>query len=358
MFSRIDNVLHEHCGVLLPIEGYENVQLMSLEEAVQPLVSLFDAGSLLSKVWVAKERCKNPADGLSQDESASIMLYTMEWPSPEQSLYFILNAALRMEDRDRLKPWFSYLRLFIGALSQLPAINDTIHRGVKRDMSSEYPMNSNPIWWGLSSCTDNIQLLESERFCGKTGIRTMFQIKCLDGRNIQKHSYYQNESEILLMPGRYFRVRSQYHASDGLLIVVLNEETPPHELLKLPDNSLWRRFAPGISLLGTCLNSECDAYQKEVIIPIGLRHFDVLTDADASTSKCPKCTRYVEPAKLAFYKCQWRIDGIKQTQSSQPPVPFSQDWSRTHRNSLFEYRLEEGVTWRKLRVEIRPENAS
>jgi hypothetical protein len=354
MLSRISNVLDEHGRILLPIEGYENVQLMSLEEAVKPLVSLFVGDSLLSRVWVAKERCKNPADGLSQDESASIMLYTMEWPSLEQSLYFILNATLRMEDRDRLKPWFPYLRLFIGALSQLPAINDTIHRGVKRDMSSEYPMNSNQTWWGLSSCTDDIQLLESDRFCGKTGIRTMFHIKCFEGRNIKNHSYYHSESEILLMPGRYFRVHSHYHANDGLLIVVLNEETPPYQLLKLPDNNLWRRFAPGISLLGTCLNSKCDAHQREVIIPIGLKNFDVLTDADASTSKCPKCTQYVEPAKLAFYKCQWRIDGIKQTRPSEAPVSFLKDWSSTHGNSLFEYKLEEGVTWRKLKIEIKP----
>ena len=126
MLSRVSDDLREDNRHLLPIEGYQNVRLVSLEEAVQPLVSLFAGDSLLSKVWVVKERCREPADGLSQDESASIMLYTLEWPNQEESLYFILNKTLRMEDRNNLKPWFPYLRLFIGALSQLPPINDTI----------------------------------------------------------------------------------------------------------------------------------------------------------------------------------------------------------------------------------------
>jgi hypothetical protein len=358
MFSRINNVVHEHNRMLLPIEGYENERLKPLEEAVKPLIPLFVENSLLPKVWVVKERCKNPADGLSQDESASIMLYTLEWTTPEQSLYFILNSTLRMEDRKMLKPWFPYLRLFLGALSQLSPINDTIYRGVKRDMSGEYLPNRNLVWWGLSSCTDDIKVLESDQFCGKTGVRTMLHIKCLDGRNIKNHSYYQSESEILLLPGRYLRVHNDYNSGDGLHIIRLDEIKPPHELLKLPNNSLWRRFAPGISLLGTCTNSNCDAYQKEVIIPIGLKNFDVLVDTNSSTAKCPQCTHYVDPSKLGFCECQWRIDGIKQLKSSQAPVPFSEGWSRTRGYSLFEYKLQEGVTWRQLKVEAKPDNSS
>jgi hypothetical protein len=358
MIARINNVLHEHNRMLLPIEGYENARLMPLEEAVKPLIPLFVGDSLLSKVWVVKERCRNPADGLSQDESASIMLYTLEWPSPDQSLYFILNNTLRMEDRNILKPWFPYLRLFLGALSQLSPINDTVYRGIKIDMSGKYSSDNESIWWGFSSCTDDIQVLESEEFCGRTGVRTMFHIKCFDGRNIRNHSYCYSENETLLMPGRYLRLRGHYGAADGLHIIRLEEIKPPYELLKLPDNSLWRRFAPGLSLLGICINSECDAYQKEVIIPIGLKNFDVLTDADASTTICPKCKHYVETSKLGFNECQWRIYGKKQTRPSQAPISFSEDWIQTHGYALFEYGLQEGVTWRQLIVETRPENTS
>jgi hypothetical protein len=357
MNLRIDDVLHEHGRMLLPIDGYENIRLVSLEEAVNPLISLFPEGSLLSKVWTLKERCREPADGLSQDESASIMLYTVDWSSSEQSLYFILNRTLRMEDRNMLKPWFPYLRLFIGALIQLPSINDTIYRGVKNDLSNEYQPSTNLTWWGFSSCTDSIQTLESDQFCGTSGVRTMFHIKCFDGRNIKNHSYHQVENEVLLLPGRYLQVRGRYSAADGLYIIQLEEKKPPHELLKLPANKPWRRILPGLSLLGICTNSDCDAYQKEVIMPIGLREFNVLTDTNSSTSKCPMCAHYVETLTLGFCQCQWRVHGIKQTKSSEPPISFSQDWLNAHAYSLFEYNSDNGIIWRQLIAEARPEHS-
>lgn len=353
MDSRILDVVDEHSRPLLPIEGYENVRLMTLEEAVQPLIPLFPEDSLMVRVSVAKERCQNLNDGLSQDESASIMLYTMGWPSSIQSFYSMLNATLRLEDRDKLKPWFRYLRLFIGALSQLPPVTNVVYRGVRRDMSSEYPLRSNKTWWGFSSCTDTMNLLQSERFCGTTGSRTIFNIRCRDGRDIRRYSYYATENEIILLPGRYFNVHSAYRSDDGLLIVELIEMIPPFKLLELPANSLWRQFAPGLSLLGICRNSQCAAYEKEVIISLGFRNFDLLVDADESTSRCPICTKFVESDKLGFHQCQWRISGKKQI-PPQAPVDFRIDWTSTKNDFLFEYRLEQGFTWRRFIIEVQP----
>lgn len=357
MNLRVNDLPEEPERILLPIEGYEKARLMSLDEAVKPLIPLFPEGDLQSKVWVVKELCKNPDDGLSQDESASIMLYTIEWTPSEQSLYVILNKNLRSQDRNVLKPWFPYLRLFIGALLQLPPINDTFHRGVRGDMSANYLSNNNLIWWGVSSCTVNIQLLESDQFCGKVGVRTIFSIKCIDGRNIKNHSYHREENEILLLPGRYLRSRGpngHYVSADGLHIIQLDEIQPEYPLLKLPDNSLWRRFSPGLSLLGECLNSQCAAHKKEVIIPIGLRNFDVLVDADSTNSKCPICAHYVDASKLGFNECQWRIDGIKQ-KLSQAPFSFSEEWSDTRGYSLVEYDLT-GFTFRQIKVQTKPLN--
>jgi hypothetical protein len=354
MLSRINDVLNEHTRMMLPIEGYQNMRLLSLEEAVEPLVPLFGRKDLLSKVWVVKERCKTPADGLSQDESASIMLYTLDWFPAENSLYLVLNKTLRLEERNQLKPWFSYLRLFLSALSQLPPINDTIYRGINQDLSVNYSLGSNSIWWGVTSCTDTINVLESANLCGTSGVRTIFSIKCLDGRSIKNHSYYHVENEVILMPGRYLRVHSNYKANDGLHIIQLVEMKPPYELLKLPDNNLWRRISPGISLLGTCINAACAAYQKEVIIHIGFRTFDVLLDTNSSTAKCTICEHYVEIAKLGFSQCHWCSRGIKQIAPSQPPIPFSEDWSYAHGKSLFEYNLQNGITWRQLIIEAKP----
>ncbi|CAF5139619.1 unnamed protein product, partial [Rotaria sp. Silwood1] len=60
--------------MLAPIEGYEKTPVVSIEDAVKPLVSIVP--KVERNVHIVKQNCKNPADGLTTDESASIMLYT------------------------------------------------------------------------------------------------------------------------------------------------------------------------------------------------------------------------------------------------------------------------------------------
>ncbi len=126
--------------LLAPIAGYQNMPLVTLEESIEPVAHLFDG--IEGNIWVAKENCKAPADGLSQDESASIHLYTMQFGS-ELSLYHALNKNLRSENRQSLKPWFSFLKLFLTALYRLPSGAQTVWRGVRgEDLSSKYPTGS------------------------------------------------------------------------------------------------------------------------------------------------------------------------------------------------------------------------
>jgi hypothetical protein len=121
-------------------------------------------------VWVAKENCKNPADGLSQDESASIQLYTMQFGS-DLLLYHALNKNLRSENRQTLKPWFSFLKLFLTALHKLQSQAQTVWRGVRgEDLISKYPTGSKFPWWSVSSCTISLEILQSEQFLGTEGL--------------------------------------------------------------------------------------------------------------------------------------------------------------------------------------------
>lgn len=122
--------------LLAPISGYQDLPLVTLEEAVQPISHLFE--EIQGNVWVAKENCQDPPDGLTQDESASIHLYTMQF-SADLSLYHLLNKDLRSENRQSLKPWFAYLKLFLTALYKLPSHSMTVWRGVRGvDLSSKY----------------------------------------------------------------------------------------------------------------------------------------------------------------------------------------------------------------------------
>ncbi|CAF1554277.1 unnamed protein product, partial [Rotaria sp. Silwood1] len=100
--------------------------------------------------WIAKRNSKNPQDGLSQDESAAIYLYSME------SLYCELNRALRDKHRERLVPFFPYLKLFLTALWKLPSEKCIAWRGVKADISDQFEEGETFVWWGLSSCTTTL----------------------------------------------------------------------------------------------------------------------------------------------------------------------------------------------------------
>ena len=61
---------------LMPIEGYENEPLVSLEEAVITIKHIFR--NLKSKVKTGLRNSRQPKDGLSSDESAAIQLCTKD----------------------------------------------------------------------------------------------------------------------------------------------------------------------------------------------------------------------------------------------------------------------------------------
>ncbi|CAF0783992.1 unnamed protein product [Adineta steineri] len=227
---RITDIAEEPLGFLVPISGYGKMPLVSLEDAVQPLVSILP--EVQSHAYVAKQRCKTPADELTQDESASIMLYTMGWEPLDECLYVALNQTLRSPERQqKLKPWYLYLRLFLNALFRLPLLHKIAYRGVKLDMKKKYIQGETVVWWGFSSCTVVLDVLQSKLFLGKTGPRTIFNIECESARDIRKHSYYPTEDEVLLLAGTQFTVTGCLDQG-SLHIIHLKETQAPHPLLQ------------------------------------------------------------------------------------------------------------------------------
>jgi len=63
--------------------------------------------------------------GLSEEAGAQT-LYTVE-----SELYKMLNDLLRQRDRQRLKPFFLYLRLMMDARCKIPRHVSVVWRGVK-----------------------------------------------------------------------------------------------------------------------------------------------------------------------------------------------------------------------------------
>ncbi len=120
---------------LSPIYGYQSQPIVSLDKALEPIRSLID--NLVDYIKVAKERCHYPSEhGLTKDQSASIYLYTMEWGN--DSFYRVFNAALRIQDRSALKPWFAFLKLFDTALKKLPHLKQNVWRGIRSALDKEY----------------------------------------------------------------------------------------------------------------------------------------------------------------------------------------------------------------------------
>lgn len=232
---RFGDVANEPTRIRLPaIEGYSSAPLLPLEEAIEYITSDYK-DDLRKQASLAKNKCKTQVhDILSIDELAAIRLYTMEYHPKEKSIYRLFNSNLRSERRNLLVPWFPYLKLLITALFKIPSQRCTLFRGVKGDLSANYQVGKNIIWWAFSSCTPSMHVLETSSFYGGQGEKTLFQIECFSGKNIEQYSEYKKEQEILLMAATQFKVVSCDNRSNGQHIINLKEIEPTTCWIDLP----------------------------------------------------------------------------------------------------------------------------
>ena len=219
---------------LEPVIGYAKEPLLSLADACAPLANILHDLSFYVKMAV-DETPVEPPDGLTIDESASIRLYTIEWDAPHRSLYSMLNHTLKRGPRDKLQPYFKYLKLFLTALVKLPCIpSKIVWRGVTKNVSAEFPRGTLVTWWAFSSCTTELTVLENNRYLGNEGDRTLFSVEAINGRTVCAHSHFVTEDEIILLPGTYMEVQSLFSPAPDLHIVHLKQIKPIETLLELP----------------------------------------------------------------------------------------------------------------------------
>ncbi|CAF2573424.1 unnamed protein product [Rotaria sp. Silwood2] len=125
----------------------------------------------------------------------------------------------------------SLFKIVCYALEKLPSISKTIYRGVKIDLSAQYPVGKTFVWWSFSLCTASIEVLQSEHFLGKTGSGTLFNIDCNSGKDIRQHSFFPTEDEISLIAVRQFKVVSCLDSGNDLHIIQLKGMKSDHPLL-------------------------------------------------------------------------------------------------------------------------------
>lgn len=208
----------------VPIESCKMKSLVTLEEAILPLVGIVP--KIQENVAIVMKICQSPTDGLTKDESRAIMLYTVESEPPEVSLYYILNKTLHSGSRTNLEAWLLYLRLILNGLGRLQSFANTIYRVVPEDLCDKYSVGQKFIWWGFSSCTTRRELIESDYFLGKSVSRTIFEIKSISCKNISNHTVAKKEQEILLIPNTRFVVTECSVISERTRVIKLDEMIP------------------------------------------------------------------------------------------------------------------------------------
>lgn len=162
-------------------------------------------------------KAQNPDFVLSIDQVAAIRIYTMD------SIYPALNKAMRDENRNRIKPFFPYLKLILPAIELLPKFGSgrPTWRGVRLDLAAQYPEGREFIDWSFSSTTTNSTA--TKNFLGTSGPRTLFRYTAVSGVDIHTLSAYgKTEDEVLMKPGIKYRVVQNIDAG-GVKVIELKE---------------------------------------------------------------------------------------------------------------------------------------
>ena len=223
--TRSCDILNESLTNRKPISIPDQNMNISLETAIEPLIELLP--NLQFYASIVKDKCANPGDGLTSDQSASIMLYSMHWEPAEQCLYYALNSALRSESRLELKPWFLYLTLLIKAVYHLPSISFPVYRRIQLDLSEKYPVGQTFIWRGFVLCS----MLQLEENSDNTSPYTTFIIEGHSGKDIRKHCFFPDDDQIIFTAASQFQVLSSVHNDQGQYIIHLKEVQSTQSLL-------------------------------------------------------------------------------------------------------------------------------
>lgn len=222
MFTRFADV--DPIGDEPAIDDYIHCKLVTLEQSIKSLINFVD--KIIIHTGTAKRVTKRIflEHGLTHEEAAAIYLYSME--TGLRSLYRVLNAVLRKNNAQELKPWFLYLKLLHTALNKLPSVQGQVWRGIPKNMSAHYTLERQIVWKSISSCSKDAGAVQT--FLNKKEQNTLFSITCKNGKIISKYSAFPKEQEVILMPGALLRVKNNPFEMNGLHIVDLEELSNPN----------------------------------------------------------------------------------------------------------------------------------
>ena len=234
-----------------PLRGFfpSSLEVTSLAVALQHVGTMFPHldgvnGRCVKMALRHAKRAVKVHTTMTLDDAASIVLYTMEEEPRETSLYYVLNAALRSQDRAQVRPWRDFIWLLMHALKKLPVASEqTVFRGAKStpaqlhldiDPSTGLPETGFEFTWSAFSSTACTQGVMAG-FVGTDGPRTMYTIQLIEpiARKVVAFSLYPQEDELLLPPNTGFEVVSSFDAGHGLTMVQCKQTETVDAILDL-----------------------------------------------------------------------------------------------------------------------------
>ena len=118
-----------------------NLPVPSLQTALQEIGQQYPHLDPVNGRTVKMARAKvnevdpNIKSTMSADEAAALVLYTMEETPREQSLYFLMNQALRSMNRGSVHVWKHFIWLQLNAMKKLPPPEtQDVYRGIKFEL--------------------------------------------------------------------------------------------------------------------------------------------------------------------------------------------------------------------------------
>jgi len=235
--SRLLDGGHEPVAPRLPLDGFDQVIERNVKEAAERLVNRISSIQLVvsSCIQLVQQRRSEGRfpDEVSDEQACALALYTAGWSDSTESFFYILNATLRAEDRSQTGVFFAMMKLMCNGMSHLKPFRGTLYRGVRTDQASKYTTGTEFVWWGFTSCTTSVEVLESEEFMGTTGDRTLFVIEKSVGFDISAFSWFPMEAEILLPAGVMMLVKGHCNAGNGLHIITLQMLPSIHSTVPL-----------------------------------------------------------------------------------------------------------------------------
>ena len=106
------------------------------------------------------------------------------------------------------------------------------------------------------------------------------------------------------------------------------------KILELSINGpIWRKVCEGLNLFGNCIYQYCEAFNNEVIFPVGINvKFDL--NKQKKEIVCPICHKNFIPLTLGFWKCEYQIKGEKLKDGEYSEVNIN---GKETKDDYFEY---------------------